>query len=392
MIDLLVISTASVTAINRNVYAEINRRGWNVEMIVPTKYFLSKNSVLAPEPRRLQDPVIHFLEMKGRNPRSYYFPGLRDFFCKRKVSYVLIENDPVSKMAVQLGYLAKKMDFYLFSLSCENLPFDILPAFRRRGVTSLPASLFKKFLYLSAKNKVDTVFTINNDGTSIFINKGFKNVIKIPLGFDPKVFYIDEKKRQELRTSLKIEHPAIAYFGRMVEEKGIHVLIQALTMIKHLPWHFIVDKFSQGNTSFNKRIFEQIESSDIHDRILYIEADHNEIAAYMNVADIVVIPSLTTNKWKEQYGRVAPEAMACGKIVVASNSGALPELIEDCGIIVEEGNVSELSSVLERYLKDPLSFQSLGLKANIRAMSYLSLNSQADLYIDRMQKLSEMPF
>jgi glycosyltransferase involved in cell wall biosynthesis len=386
MIDLLVISTASVTAINRNIYVDIKKRGWNVEMVIPIKYPLANSKTIAPQPQRSQDPVIHFLEMRGSNPRTFYFPELKQLFQGNKVSFVLIENDPVSKMAVHVGGLAAKNGFYLFSLSCENLSFDIFDTLKLRGLISLPSSFVKKYLYWAAKKKINTVFTINNDGTQLFKDKGYAHVIKVPLGFDSTVFYKNDRSRKEIRSQFGIDLPAIAYFGRLVEEKGIHLLLKALQKIKHLNWYFMLDRFNQGTSHYNQRIHELILSLGIKDRILFIEADHYEVADYMNAADVVVIPSVTTTKWKEQYGRVGPEAMACGKLVIASRAGALPELIAEGGIIVDEGDVDVLVSVLTKYLTSPADYDHFQEKALNRAR-HLSLSKQADLYIARMKEL-----
>jgi glycosyltransferase involved in cell wall biosynthesis len=69
--------------------------------------------------------------------------------------------------------------------------------------------------------------------------------------------------------------------------------------------------------------------------------------------DVLVLPSRTTVYWKEQFGRVLVEAMACGVVVVGSNSGAIPEVVGDAGIIFPEGNVTALASVLEELAVQP---------------------------------------
>jgi glycosyltransferase involved in cell wall biosynthesis len=68
---------------------------------------------------------------------------------------------------------------------------------------------------------------------------------------------------------------------------------------------------------------------------------------------VVVLPSLTTTGWKEQFGRVAVEAMAAGVPVVAYASGALPEVIGDAGVLVPEGDRSALVRSVEAVLDDP---------------------------------------
>jgi glycosyltransferase involved in cell wall biosynthesis len=387
MIDLLVISTASVVSINRNLYVEMASQGWVVEMIVPIRYVLSDGKEIEGQQKRPIDPVIHFLKLSGSNPRLFHFPDIGFVLEQRKPKIILIESDPVSLMAVRLGRLCKKEGIPLLCLSCENLPFDILPTLKRRGLTSLFPSIMKKYFHINAKKYVDTVFTISDDGTDIFKSKGYNHVTKTPLGFDPAVFFKNEEQRIKIRTKLEVKYQVIAFFGRLVEEKGVHILIKALSKISHLDWHFMIDRFSDVKSPYYHTIEELITSLNLSSRIIFIDADHFEIANYMNAADIVVIPSLSASNWKEQYGRVAPESMACGKLVIASNTGALPELIGDCGIKVEEGNVDQLASVLSNSLTAPMGYKNLADRAMVRAQSLFSIHTQAEIYSTRMRQL-----
>ena len=76
-----------------------------------------------------------------------------------------------------------------------------------------------------------------------------------------------------------------------------------------------------------------------------------QVKDYLRQMNVLVLPSLTTPKWKEQFGRALIEAMACGVPVVGSNSGAIPETIGDAGLIVPEGDVAALRAAIIR-LKD----------------------------------------
>jgi glycosyltransferase involved in cell wall biosynthesis len=64
--------------------------------------------------------------------------------------------------------------------------------------------------------------------------------------------------------------------------------------------------------------------------------------------DALVLPSLSTPYWQEQFGRILVEAMACGIPVIGSSSGAIPEVVADAGIIVPENDAGALSSAIER--------------------------------------------
>ena len=64
--------------------------------------------------------------------------------------------------------------------------------------------------------------------------------------------------------------------------------------------------------------------------------------------DVLVGPSLTTPRWKEQFGRMLVEAMACGVPVIGSDSGEIPHVIGDAGIVVPEGDRVALCAAIAR--------------------------------------------
>ncbi len=68
--------------------------------------------------------------------------------------------------------------------------------------------------------------------------------------------------------------------------------------------------------------------------------------------DVIVLPSLTTARWKEQFGHVLIEAMAAGVPVIGSSSGAIPEVIGAAGLVFTEGRADELATMLRRLQRD----------------------------------------
>jgi glycosyltransferase involved in cell wall biosynthesis len=78
-----------------------------------------------------------------------------------------------------------------------------------------------------------------------------------------------------------------------------------------------------------------------------------QIAQQFHKIDVLVLPSRTTPVWKEQFGRVLAEAMACHVPVIGSNSGAIPEVIGDAGLIFPEGDVTALANCLRQLINSP---------------------------------------
>ena len=68
----------------------------------------------------------------------------------------------------------------------------------------------------------------------------------------------------------------------------------------------------------------------------------DELWAFYRSLDCLVVPSKTTERWKEQFGAVIADAFACGVPVVGYDSGAIPEVIGEAGLIIPEGDVEGL--------------------------------------------------
>jgi glycosyltransferase involved in cell wall biosynthesis len=68
--------------------------------------------------------------------------------------------------------------------------------------------------------------------------------------------------------------------------------------------------------------------------------------------DILCAPSKTTASWREQFGRMLTEAFACGVPVLASNSGEIPYVVGDAGVIFDERHTTLLASELCRLMAD----------------------------------------
>lgn len=378
MIDLLVVSHACFMGINRGVYRLFKESGWNIEIIAPqTLQF--PNGLRQAELAREDDPPIHFLELKGTNPRTYSFEGLKRLLDQKKPAIVLLDNDPVSRMAIDIGKWCTIHQAQLYCISCENMPLDIASTLKRRGIKGLASAFLKRILLKLSKKRVAGVFCINSDGERIFKAEGFQNVVRMPLGYDPEYFYPDTVKREEIRKELGLTYPVIAYFGRLTPEKGVHVLIGALSGLMDLNWQLMMDDFDEYSTAYTLDIKQLLDTSGIRDRVVFISPSHYEIAGYMNAADIVVLPSVSTPVWKEQYGRVVPEAFACGKDVVVTDCGSLPELSDKHGIIFPQGNSTSLKGIIKELLINGEQNNSGSNEASRYAMKNLSIQKQKEV-------------
>lgn len=379
-LDLLVVSVACYTAINRNVYKLFMNSGWSVAIIVPEELSFSTGKKRV-EINSSDDPPIILKTLKGNNSRTWHFEGTLQVLNKYHPKFILLDNDPISLMSIEIGRWSRKNGSNLFCLTCENLSLNIIKTIRRRGLMGLPSGLFKKLVGSITRNLVSGVFTINEEGTAVFKNEKFKNVHRIPLGFDPKFFRIDSDARREKREFLSLEGPVIGFLGRLVFEKGVHLLIAALAELKQYKWTLLMDEFSIYKNNYGTGLKSKINEANILDRIVFINPKHTEMGDYINAIDLVVMPSISTPTFEEQYGRVAAEAMACGKTVIAANTGALPMLLGGYGILFPEGDTIALKNILEKFLvSDDLNFaKHTPEEISAYAHEFLSINKQKQL-------------
>jgi glycosyltransferase involved in cell wall biosynthesis len=91
------------------------------------------------------------------------------------------------------------------------------------------------------------------------------------------------------------------------------------------------------------------------------------------LADVFVLPSIPVPTWQEQFGYVLAESMACGKPVVSTLSGSIPEVVGEAGRLVPPNDVLSLATALEELLLDDAERARLGAVGRQRAESLLSV-------------------
>jgi glycosyltransferase involved in cell wall biosynthesis len=98
------------------------------------------------------------------------------------------------------------------------------------------------------------------------------------------------------------------------------------------------------------------------------------IASY----DVLLVPSVTTPSWKEQFGRVPAQALEAGTPVIASDSGSLRQVLGGCGVLVREGDIADLTEKLGALLRDPVRRQELSDRGRQHAVEAFSWEAVVD--------------
>ncbi len=172
--------------------------------------------------------------------------------------------------------------------------------------------------------------------------------VTLPLGVDLTDFAPLDRRPPTF------DHLRLGYVGRLHPHKGIPVLLQAIVPLPG------VSAVIVGDGPEAEGLKELAQSLSIEGRVQFVgHANYRSLADLYRELDVVVIPSVPTRRWDEQFCRVAVEAMASGVPIVASNTGALPEVIGDAGILVPPGDPRSLAKALEGLASVPERWQVL---------------------------------
>jgi glycosyltransferase involved in cell wall biosynthesis len=302
---------------------------------------------------------------------AYEIPLIARYLKEFRPDLVDIHEEPYSVSCFQVMQLVNRI---LPSAACV---FYSAQNIKKRY--PLPFSWTERYVYRHSVG----AYPCSTGVKDVLLAKGFStNSDVIPLGVDPEMFQL--KKVDRSIHKLRDEAIVIGYFGRLEECKGLDFVFRALAQLgKESDWQVLV----VGNGNHSDQLHQLASSLGIADRIVWIgEISASVIPDYINLCDATVVPSVTTATWKEQFGRAVTESMACGVPVISSDSGSLPEVVGDAGLIVPEQNVSALTEALKKFMQLPEYRMELREKSLRRVQAEYTWKRVAELTFDFYQR------
>lgn len=249
--------------------------------------------------------------------------------------------------------------------------------------------IYQGFPFHYAQNfnlkRADALIIAPKEGRNIWEDRGFsRKIYHVPLGVDTKVFHpLDES---ELSPSNPFPTPNndifnVGYIGRLTEEKGVNILVEAIHLLKNNRNRIAL--FLVGSGSLRKELEKRVCMLGLSQDVKFINPlEQHELPVFLHHMDALVLPSITTTRWKEQFGRVLVEAMACKVPVVGSSSGEIPNVVGDAGLIFEEGNAKALSESLDMLMRDETQREQMVLKGLNRVKEMYTWSAVAERLIE----------
>jgi len=196
-----------------------------------------------------------------------------------------------------------------------------------------------------AYRRVSALYACSRQAASVARGKGFAGSIEVlPLGYDPALFRPGEQSAED-------DELVLALFGRLVPEKGVQDAVRVLARLSEVrPARLLV----VGTGPEEQRARDLVKERGLADWVSiepWRSAD--ELAALYRRAHVVLVPSVPTHTWTEQFGRVIVEAQASGAVVAGYSTGSIPEVAGDAAVLVEAGDADALADGVVRLVADP---------------------------------------
>jgi glycosyltransferase involved in cell wall biosynthesis len=201
--------------------------------------------------------------------------------------------------------------------------------------------------------------------------KGFEKPAPIiPFGVNIEAFSPRPAAETESTRTL-----TIGFVGRMLRGKGLNVLAEALGKLTSESWRLLV----VGDGPERATFAQTLAACGLLERAQFTGAiNYDSVPDFYQQMDVLVMPTQTTKRIREQFGRVLVEAMASGVPVIGSTCGAIPEVIGDAGLVFPEGDADALADALRRMLFDGALRARLALSGRERVEQHYSWERVAD--------------
>lgn len=212
--------------------------------------------------------------------------------------------------------------------------------------------------------RLDMVFACTHTAREAWERVGFEptRIRVVYSGADTGQFH--RRDATALRERLGAEGRfLVGYVGRLVHEKGVDVLLEALAQ---LPEEFMLALVGSGPLEAD--LARLSEERGLAERVRWLgRVPRESIPAHLSAFDAMVLPSRSIPVWREQFGMALVEAMLCETPVVGSSCGAIPEVIGEAGLVFPEGDAAALADRLRRLADDAALREDLARRGLERA-------------------------
>jgi glycosyltransferase involved in cell wall biosynthesis len=344
-IRVLTISKPYVARVQREKFKYLAQDPrFEIGLIAPTSWGSQKfepDPSSQPSPYWLKVLPIYFT---GKN-HFHLYQGIAEAIAEFKPDLLNAEEEHYSLVTWQIFREAKKIGARKMFFAWQNIHKNYPP----------PFSWVENYIFRNA----DMAMTGGQLAIDVLRQKGYRGPAQVcpQVGIDTDAFSLDgnaEDRKRELKKQIGYAPNdfLILSAGRIVEEKGVQVTINALKQLSSEKAKLVI----LGSGPYEGALKELVASdSKLQKTVRFAGAVPSfEMPRYTKAADVMCLSSLTKPHWKEQGPtRVITESMAAQTIAVVSDTVELPIVVQDAGVVVPEGDSAALATALTRLLNEP---------------------------------------
>ncbi len=350
---VLVISHVYIDPANRGKLRALAARGLDVTVGVPQRWKeAALGRVVVTGWERQGGLEIFPIPARARYGRRALVALLRD----KRPELIQIEEEPASKAALQVAQAARRLAIPAVLFTRDNVGTHLGPLARWRRRRTL-----RRLRGVIAGSEAAGAL-VRRDAPSL------------PLAVIPQLGVRVPPAPEHFRH----EGLGIGYIGRLVPEKGLDTLLQALAETRTSRWQLTV----VGDGPDRERLESMATELRLAARIRWTGAlPRDQVPRIWPELDVLVLPSRSLGSWNEPVGQVLVEAMAHEVAVLGTAAGAIPEVIGDAGIVVPAGDRAALAAALQELANDGVR-RPLAQAGRARAMKYFSDDAIAERTIN----------
>ncbi|MDE0330289.1 MAG: glycosyltransferase family 4 protein [Nitrospinae bacterium] len=357
---VLIISRFCASTIYRAKIAALARRsGLEVSLLAPAQWKEGARTLICPE--GIEDGYRIFtgsLIFNGRVGGHVYGSGLWRALKEARPDIVHMEEESYSFAAAQallcLSMLRTRPKF--ITNNSEN--FDIALPLRSRKIERV---VFRRAdaLLVFARTARERLLRLGAPAAKVRTLPQF--------GLDAELFRPPEPSERG-------DVFSVGFVGRLVYSKGVDVLLKALAGLSG-EWRAQI--VGDGNELGTLK--QLARSIGIGERVEFLGwVDRSDVPGYLRGWHVLALPSRTTTHWREQFGRVLIEAMACGVVPVGAATGEITHVIGPVGFVFPEDNVETLRDILQKLKNEPSECKRLADAGRKRVLEEFTWDVLAD--------------
>ena len=223
----------------------------------------------------------------------------------------------------------------------------------------------------------------------VWREKGYEGPMTVipQFGVDPEIYAPSSSSPRSAkhRKRDRARDFTIGYVGRLVPEKGVDLLIDAVADLPGV-WRLRI----LGDGTEKAALQAQARALGV---TAYIDFQgwlpSLRMPAFYRQLDALVLPSRARPNWVEQFGRVLIEAMASGVPVVGSDCGEIPHVIDDAGLVFPEDDASALRRCLTQLIQEPETAARLARRGRERVLQHFTQERIASRTVSVYRKMIE---